>query len=140
MGIVRASKLVPILLVFLLVSSSFLSTPAESHASPAPGSVDWITMNSNANATNYVAQSQVVASTAQNLQVAWTFPFPSAPSVPGLAIPGEGSISPPLVVNGTVYLVDRGNAALKYFDVCDCSFKPLPCFVAQGPAGRPTTA
>jgi phage tail-like protein len=37
--------------------------------------------------------------------------------------------------NGTVYLVDRGNAALKYFDVCDCSFKPLPCFVAQGPAG-----
>jgi len=57
-------------------------------------------MNSNANATNYVAQSQVVASTAKNLQVAWTFPFPSA-----AAVPGEGSISPPLVVNGTVYLV-----------------------------------
>jgi phage tail-like protein len=35
--------------------------------------------------------------------------------------------------NGTVYLVDRGNALIKYFDACDCSFKPLPCFVAQAP-------
>src|SRR5262249_54250208 len=33
--------------------------------------------------------------------------------------------------NGTVYLADRGNAVIKYFDPCDCSFKPLPCFVAQ---------
>jgi alcohol dehydrogenase (cytochrome c)/quinohemoprotein ethanol dehydrogenase len=62
-------------------------------------------MNANTNSTNYVAQNQVVASTAQDLQVAWTFPFPSTPTVPGLAVPGEGSISPPLVVNGTVYLV-----------------------------------
>jgi phage tail-like protein len=38
--------------------------------------------------------------------------------------------------NGTVYLVDRGNALIKYFDPCDCSFKPLPCFVAQGPAAQ----
>ncbi len=36
--------------------------------------------------------------------------------------------------NGTVYLADRGNAVVKYFDVCDCSFRPLPCFVPQGPA------
>jgi phage tail-like protein len=35
--------------------------------------------------------------------------------------------------NGTVYLADRGNALIKYLDPCDCSFKPLPCFVAQGP-------
>jgi hypothetical protein len=35
--------------------------------------------------------------------------------------------------DGTVYLADRGNAIIKYFDPCDCSFKPLPCFVAQGP-------
>jgi len=90
--------------LFLLVSLTLFATTSESHASPSTG-VGWTTMNSDRNATNYVAQKQVDASTAQNLEAAWTFPFPSAPSVSGLAAPGEGSISPPLVVNGTVYVV-----------------------------------
>lgn len=62
-------------------------------------------MNANANATNYFPQNQVRAATVQDLQVAWTFPFPTAPPVPGLTTPGQGAISPPLVVNGTVYVV-----------------------------------
>ncbi len=62
-------------------------------------------MNANGNHTNYVPQDQVSASNVQNLQVAWTFPFPAAYNVPGLAVTGEGSISPPLVVNGTVFVL-----------------------------------
>jgi outer membrane protein assembly factor BamB len=93
------------LLLLLLVSLTFSAAPADSQAAAPSGSGDWTTMNSNANATNYAPQSQVDASNAQNLQVAWTFPFPSAPSVPGLAVTGQGAISPPLVVNGTVYVV-----------------------------------
>ena len=75
----------------------------QAHASP--GSAGWTTMNADVNSTNYVAQSQISASNVQNLQVAWTLPFPSAVPVSGLNVTGEGSISPPLVVNGTVYLV-----------------------------------
>ena len=71
-------------------------------------------MNSNANHTNYVAQSQIGASNAQDLQVAWTFPFPAAPDVPGLASTGQGSISPPLVVNGMVYLVTNYPHSLRH--------------------------
>ncbi len=92
-------------LLFLLVSLSIQSAPARAQNNPSSGSAAWTMMNSNSNATNYVNQNQVVASTAQDLQVAWTYPFPSAPDVPGLTVSGEGSISPPLVVNGTVYLV-----------------------------------
>ena len=89
-------------MVFSLVLPS---TPAESQTSPASGSANWTGINANANSTNYVAQSQIGASNVQNLQVAWTFPFPTATPVSGLNVTGEGSISPPLVVNGTVYLV-----------------------------------
>jgi glucose dehydrogenase len=92
------------LLLLLLVSLSISAAPAESQATSSAGS-GWTTMNSNANATNYVPQSQVDSSNAQDLQVAWTFPFPSAPNVPGLAVTGQGAISPPLVVNGIVYVV-----------------------------------
>ena len=49
-----------------------------------------------------------------------------------------GSLKPPTNVavarNGAVYLADRGNGLIKYFDPCDCAFKPLPCLVARPPA------
>jgi len=94
------------LLLFLFFSLTVPSSPAESQSNPPAGSaVDWTTMNSNANHTNYVAQNQIGASSAQNLQLGWTFPFPAAPKVSGLNVTGQGSISPPLVVNGTVYVV-----------------------------------
>ena len=42
-----------------------------------------------------------------------------------------GGLRPPMNVaaaaGGTIYLADRGNALVKYFDPCDCDFKPLPC-------------
>jgi quinohemoprotein ethanol dehydrogenase len=93
-------------LLFLFVSLAIPPAPAESKADPsATSAVDWTTMNSDANHTNYVAQDQIGASNAQNLQLGWSFPFPAAPNVPGLNATGQGSISPPLVVNGTVYVV-----------------------------------
>jgi len=94
------------LLLLLLISLTIPYAPAESKSDPSAGSsVDWTTMNSDANHTNYVAQNQIDASNAQNLQLGWSFPFPAAPKVPGLNVTGQGSISPPLVVNGTVYVV-----------------------------------
>ena len=89
-------------------SSRSRSRPPPRSRSPTPppaSAVDWTTMNSDANHTNYVAQNQIGASNAQNLQLGWSFPFPAAPNVPGLNVTGQGSISPPLVVNGTVYVV-----------------------------------
>jgi alcohol dehydrogenase (cytochrome c) len=106
LGVVRVRKALATFLLFLLfISLTFSAAPALSQTAPSAGSGGWTTMNSDSNATNYVSQSQVDASNAKNLQVAWTFPLPSAPTVPGLAVTGQGAISPPLVVNGTVYLV-----------------------------------
>ena len=62
-------------------------------------------MNANANHTNYVAQNQIDASDAQDLQVAWTFRSRRRHNVPGLNVTGQGVYLPPLVVNGTVYVV-----------------------------------
>lgn len=93
------------LLLLLFMSLTVPPAPAESQPNASAGAAaDWTTMNSNSNHTNYVAQSQVGASNVQNLQVAWTLPFPAEYNVPGLNATGQGSISPPLVVNGTVYL------------------------------------
>ncbi|MDH4165486.1 MAG: phage tail protein [Gammaproteobacteria bacterium] len=43
-----------------------------------------------------------------------------------------GGLQPPTSVAvaaaGDVYAVDRATATLKYFDPCDCVFKPVPCF------------
>ncbi|MDG7005949.1 MAG: PQQ-binding-like beta-propeller repeat protein, partial [Nitrososphaerota archaeon] len=83
-----------------------VAVPSQVAGSPANAPVDWTTMNANQDHTNYVAQSQIGASDVQSLSLAWTFPFPAAaPHVAGLSVVGQGSISPPLVVNGTVYLV-----------------------------------
>ncbi len=92
------------LLLFFLVSLMVPSAPIHSQSDPS-SAAEWTTMNSDANHSNYVAQDQVDSSDVQNLRLAWTFPFPAAPRVPGLNITGQGSISPPLVVNGTVYVV-----------------------------------
>src|SRR5262249_23536090 len=45
----------------------------------------------------------------------------SSGSFGGLKPPTNAAVAP----NGVVYLADRGNAIIKYFDPCDCAFKPL---------------
>src|SRR5215831_13610507 len=48
-----------------------------------------------------------------------------------------GGIKAPMNVavtaGGDVYLVDRASGLVKYFDPCDCIFKPLPCFSPKSP-------
>src|ERR1035437_5806521 len=107
MGIARDNRkaLATLLLFLLFISLTFPASPVKSQTSSSASNPSWTTMNSNVNATNYVSQNQIGASNAQNLQVAWTFPFPVAPNVPGLTVTAQGSISPPLVVDGIVYLV-----------------------------------
>src|ERR1700752_2465365 len=91
-----------ILLLFISLTTPY--PPAGKASASAAAPVDWTTMNSDANHTDYVAQDQIGASDVQNLYLGWSFPFPAATSVPGLNVTGQGSISPPLVVNGTVYV------------------------------------
>ena len=59
------------LLLILLVSLASPSAPYHAVAGD-PNPAEWTTMNANANSTNYVAQSQIVASSAKDLRVAWT--------------------------------------------------------------------
>jgi len=51
---------------------------------------------------DYVQQSQVSASNAENLQVSWLFPVPAAPK-PYVGLGDEAIIITPIVVNGIVY-------------------------------------
>jgi len=97
---VTLSRKTACVLVSVLLSLSSLSQLASAQAP-----VDWPLMNSNPQGTNYVDQDQIDGATVAGLALAWTFPFPASPPVPGLAAVGQGSISPPLVVNGIVYLV-----------------------------------
>jgi outer membrane protein assembly factor BamB len=91
----------------LLVASIALSPhpPGGMPGALASTRVDWTTMNSDAHGTDYVAQSQLGVSNVRQLQYAWTFQFPLSPIVPGLDVTGQGAISPPLVVQGIVYVV-----------------------------------
>ena len=96
-----------LLVAALLVSLSIVVPPLVSvlGGGRGPRNVEWPYMNSDANATNYVRQGQITATTVGSLNVKWVYPFPSVPSVAGLNQTGEGAIAPPLVVNGTVYVV-----------------------------------
>jgi len=96
-----------LLFAALLVTVSMVVAPLSRlvPSQGAPESVSWPLMNANADATNFVQQSQITEQNVGDLSLKWTFPFPTTPSVPGLAVAGAGAISPPLVVNGTVYVV-----------------------------------
>jgi len=67
--------------------------------------VNWTAANANPQGTNAVRQSQLVSGTANDLSLAWSFSFPAAVLTPGLNVTGQGSIAPPLVINGLVYVV-----------------------------------
>ena len=93
-------------LVLALLSGSYIIydyTQAGTVSSSTQGA-NWEFMNYDANASNYSQQNQINTQTAGNLKFDWIFPFPSVASVPGLNQSGSGSITPPLVVQGVVYL------------------------------------
>ena len=54
-----------------------------------------------------------------------------------------GGLTPPTGVavapDGSLYLIDHTHGILKYFDPCDCAFKPLPCMTWSPPEPSPQT-
>ncbi len=94
----KASVLLAFVTLFLILSSS-------SPSSGTGGEVNWTTTNANAAGTNSVVQDQLVAGTADSMALSWSLSFPVATLTPGLNATGQGAIAPPLVVNGTVFVV-----------------------------------
>ncbi|HZW85725.1 MAG TPA: PQQ-binding-like beta-propeller repeat protein [Nitrososphaerales archaeon] len=84
------------LLLLLLSPSAFAASSS---------SVNWTNDNANPQGTNYVEQTQLNPGTADSMQLAWSLQFPVATLTPGLNATGQGSIAPPLLVDGTVYVV-----------------------------------
>ena len=95
---IRFSNSVAVMLTLLLLLSSLPSTGDR-------GAVNWITDNANSDGTNSVPQFELNTQNVGSIKQTWSFPFPSAQLVPGLNITGQGSIAPPLIVNGRIYLV-----------------------------------
>jgi glucose dehydrogenase len=96
-----------LLVAALLVSVSLVVAPLSLvfAGQTGPESTSWPFMNSNPDANNFVQQGQITEQNAGSLTLKWIFPFPAAAPVPGLSITGAGVIAPPIVVNGTVYMV-----------------------------------
>jgi alcohol dehydrogenase (cytochrome c) len=91
-----------------LLSLALAAALLTSLVAPVAGAgshVNWTNANADPQGTNSVLQSQLVASTSMDMSLAWSFSFPVAVLTPGLNVTGQGSIAPPLVVNGTVYTV-----------------------------------
>ena len=79
--------------------------------------------------TNYSPQNQINADNAHKLELKWTFPIPPAPEFneQGVSVT-EGSMTPPLIINGTVYFtsnmrdtyaIDSVTGNLKWVNVWD---------------------
>ncbi len=70
-----------------------------------PSRSEWTHMNADPSESNSVEQKQVTEQTIGSLALKWMYPFPAVDNVPGLNVTGQGAIAPPLVVNGTVYVI-----------------------------------
>ncbi|HEY6282835.1 MAG TPA: PQQ-binding-like beta-propeller repeat protein [Nitrososphaerales archaeon] len=73
---------------------------------PTAGSgalVNWTNTNANPQGTNTVSQGQLIPATSKGMSLAWSFSFPAAVLTQGLNVTGQGSIAPPLAVNGIIY-------------------------------------
>ena len=66
---------------------------------------NWEYINHNVRGTNYSPQNQINADNVHMLELKWTYPIPAATEFnkqEGISLT-EGSMTPPLVINGTVY-------------------------------------
>ncbi len=102
----KISVLLGAALILALLSASYIIYDYMQAGSVSFGArgANWEFMNYDSNASNYSPQDQINVHTAGSLKFAWIFPFPSVTGVPGLNQSGSGSITPPLVVQGVVYL------------------------------------
>jgi len=90
---------------------------------------NWEQINNNVRGTNYSPQNQINADNAHMLELKWAFPIPPVQEFneQGVAIT-EGSMTPPLIINGTVYFttnmrdtyaIDSVTGSLKWISVWD---------------------
>src|SRR2546425_10004518 len=93
-------------LLSILVFAQGPSLATNSSSTGAPTDANWTAMNANRNGTNHAEQSQVGPDNVNQLTKRWVFSIPPASPVKGLDLLQNGSISPPLSVNGTVYIVN----------------------------------
>ena len=128
-------KSVILILIFLLITSIIFQF--NNINTEATNNIDieqierekrnWEFVNHDAFATNYSPQNQINADNVHMLELKWTFPIPPAMEFneQGVSIT-EGSMTPPLIINGTVYFtsnmrdtyaIDSVNGSLKWVSV-----------------------
>lgn len=105
----RSQTLFATAIIVVLVSASYFLYPmiitgVKSRSSISSLSQNWDYMNHDSNASNFSPQTQINLQNVNQLKLDWLFPFPSVTSVTGLNETGSGSITPPIVVDGIVYL------------------------------------
>ncbi|MBI2937287.1 MAG: hypothetical protein HYY22_03690 [Thaumarchaeota archaeon] len=94
------------ILLTILAFGAF--TPTLAFAAPlANNDKDWQYVGGNSWAWHYSPQTQINKNNVQNLDVKWVFPLSSkalAPAGIQALNPAEGTLTPPIVVNGVVYV------------------------------------
>ncbi len=95
-------------LSILTILSLSTIMPALVFAAPlANNGADWQYVNGNSWAQNYSPQTQIKADNVDELEVKWIFPLEGNQGTPaglGLLSPGQGSNTPPVVLDGKVFL------------------------------------
>jgi outer membrane protein assembly factor BamB len=96
------------LLTTLAILSLSTILPAMAFAAPSGSDGgDWQYVNGNSWAQNYSPQTQISANNVDALEVKWIFPLEGndgAPAGMGLLNPGQGANTPPIVLDGNVFL------------------------------------
>ncbi len=100
------SRIICVLLVGLILfySVNNSTTQVFSYDKDTEGN-NWEYINHNVRGTNYSPQNQINADNVHMLELKWTYPIPAATEFnkqEGISLT-EGSMTPPLVINGTVY-------------------------------------
>ena len=95
---------------------------------------NWEYINHNVRGTNYSPQNQINAENVHMLELKWMYPIPQAVELngqEGISLT-EGSMTPPLVINGTVYFttnmrdtyaIDSSTGNLKWINTWDIDWQ-----------------
>ena len=97
---------------------------------------NWEYINHNVRGTNYSPQNQINAENVHMLELKWTYPIPQAVELngqEGVSLT-EGSMTPPLVINGTIYFttnmrdtyaIDSSTGNLKWVNTWDVDWQEV---------------
>jgi len=108
---VQYSKILSLLVLTILVVSTVSALRADAQIpSGLRAASNWEYINHDSWGSNYSPQDEITKENVKELELKWVFPFPEASTFaknqPGV-VPFQGAITPPLVVNGTVYVASN---------------------------------